>query len=213
MITPVEATKRKMELSKVLADLLNFSPERSEDFGIFFKKLSDEEEGYGTMMYEPGDEKAPFFSETFLYNLLGKDDARTLRGLIANVCKAVGLEFREVERLAERLSEEKTVATGSETGMEVKTRDTIRWELKALMMEEITRSERIPAPLTLGSMKRNLLKNNTKNGLHDTTIRQLEQLAKDSPDGWNESLLGFLTSYDWGVFNNAHSSKDDGPGR
>ncbi len=29
-------------------------------------------------MYEPGDENAPFFSEAFLYNLLGKEAARTV---------------------------------------------------------------------------------------------------------------------------------------
>lgn len=37
-----------------------------------------EESGY----YEKGDEDAPFFSEAYLYNLLGKDDARTLLYLI-----------------------------------------------------------------------------------------------------------------------------------
>ena len=31
--------------------------------------------------YEKGDELAPFFSEAFLYNLLGKEDARTLLAL------------------------------------------------------------------------------------------------------------------------------------
>ena len=38
-------------------------------------------------MYEKGDENAPFFSEAFLYNLLGKDDARSLRGLLRTVLR------------------------------------------------------------------------------------------------------------------------------
>lgn len=42
--------------------------------------------------YEKGDELAPFFSEACLYNLVGKEDARTILGLIRNVLRAVGLE-------------------------------------------------------------------------------------------------------------------------
>lgn len=38
-------------------------------------------------MYEPGDEHAPFFSEAFLYNLLGKDDARSLRARLRMVLR------------------------------------------------------------------------------------------------------------------------------
>ena len=36
-------------------------------------------------MYEEGDESSPFFSETYLYNLLGKEDARTLLSLLKKV--------------------------------------------------------------------------------------------------------------------------------
>jgi len=42
--------------------------------------------------YEPGDEKAPFFSETFLYLLLGKMDARTLLARLRRVCEAVDMD-------------------------------------------------------------------------------------------------------------------------
>lgn len=33
---------------------------------------------YNSDMYEEGDELAPFFSEAFLYNLVGKDAARSI---------------------------------------------------------------------------------------------------------------------------------------
>lgn len=39
--------------------------------------------------YEEGDEKAPFFSEAFLYILLGKEDARTLLSLMR---RALGIK-------------------------------------------------------------------------------------------------------------------------
>lgn len=39
--------------------------------------------------YEEGDEKAPFFSEAFLYILLGKEDARTLLSLMK---RALGIK-------------------------------------------------------------------------------------------------------------------------
>lgn len=42
--------------------------------------------------YSEGDEDAPFFSESFLYNLLGKEDARTLRGTLHSLQKAIGLD-------------------------------------------------------------------------------------------------------------------------
>lgn len=38
-------------------------------------------------MYEDGDERAPFFSEAFLYNLLGKEHAKTV---LAHVHAIVG---------------------------------------------------------------------------------------------------------------------------
>jgi hypothetical protein len=41
--------------------------------------------------YEPGDEKAPFFSEAFLYVLLGKEDARSLLGRMRTLRKALGI--------------------------------------------------------------------------------------------------------------------------
>jgi hypothetical protein len=41
-------------------------------------------------MYEEGDERAPFFSEAYLYNLLGKDDARSVLSAVRQLLKAAG---------------------------------------------------------------------------------------------------------------------------
>jgi hypothetical protein len=41
--------------------------------------------------YQEGDENAPFFSESYLYNLIGKEDARTLRSLMRPLWKAAGV--------------------------------------------------------------------------------------------------------------------------
>ena len=45
-------------------------------------------------MYGEGDEKAPFFTEAFLYNLLGKDEARSVLGIMTRLCKLAGVEYR-----------------------------------------------------------------------------------------------------------------------
>lgn len=39
------------------------------------------------------DTKAPFFSEAYLYNLLGKEDARTLLALMCQALESVGIEL------------------------------------------------------------------------------------------------------------------------
>jgi hypothetical protein len=39
---------------------------------------------------EPGDEKAPFFSESYLYPLMGKDEARTILALLNRLRRALG---------------------------------------------------------------------------------------------------------------------------
>ena len=42
--------------------------------------------------YRAGDEKAPFYSEAFLYPLLGKDDGRTVCYAFERLCEYVGLK-------------------------------------------------------------------------------------------------------------------------
>jgi len=59
--------------------------------------------------YSKGDEDAPFFSESYLYNLLGKDDARTVLGYLSHLAKMAGLDLHEVQRevYAEIVAEER----------------------------------------------------------------------------------------------------------
>ena len=62
---------------------------RLEGVPLHFTKL----EGYAK-----GDERAPFFSEAFLYVLIGKQDARTVLVYIHNLIKAAGFDPDELER-------------------------------------------------------------------------------------------------------------------
>ncbi len=59
--------------------------------------------------YTEGDEDAPFFSESYLYNLVGKDDARTVLGCLHGLMLKLGLDPLVVEREvnAEIAAEEK----------------------------------------------------------------------------------------------------------
>jgi len=43
------------------------------------------------------DEKCPFFSESILYLMFGKEDARTILGLINNVIREAGIDVSELE--------------------------------------------------------------------------------------------------------------------
>lgn len=78
----------------VVEKLLTWTPE-----GVDLKKISKvnypskyfSKKEYGEICTDE-DCKAPFFSEAYLYNLLGKDDARTLRVLLRNVLNGLGAE-------------------------------------------------------------------------------------------------------------------------
>ena len=48
--------------------------------------------------YEKGDEDAPFFSEAFLYPLLGKDDARTVLAYLHSLMTTCGLDPQRLSR-------------------------------------------------------------------------------------------------------------------
>lgn len=70
----VKTKRTEKTLATVVRELLDYSP--NGDIWL------DKEPGG---MYEVGDEYAPFFSETFLYNLVGKDAARSILGLVRQV--------------------------------------------------------------------------------------------------------------------------------
>jgi len=61
---------------------------------------------YGRQGYEKGDEAAPFWSEAFLYNLLGKEDARTLLGKWKKLKAA--LDASLTEQMAQQAKEQGT---------------------------------------------------------------------------------------------------------
>jgi len=48
--------------------------------------------------YVKGDENTPFFSEAYLYNLLGKEDARTILAMIDNIIIAAGYDPISIDR-------------------------------------------------------------------------------------------------------------------
>lgn len=60
----------------------------------FMQDDTDAKTGARFGMYDEGDEKAPFFTEAFLYNLLGKDEARSVLGIIRRLSKLAGVEYR-----------------------------------------------------------------------------------------------------------------------
>lgn len=80
----VEETKR------MLVDLYTFVPE-----GRFPLKVSP----YSGEPVDPEDyEDCPFFSEHYLYDLMGKNDARTILGLIRQVANAAGVDRYDLQR-------------------------------------------------------------------------------------------------------------------
>lgn len=89
-----------MEKTKEVKELLEFVPE-----GVDLKAISKinyppkdfPKKEYGEICTEE-DTKQPFFSEAYLYNLLGKEDARTVRCLLREALKSIGVEL-EMEDL------------------------------------------------------------------------------------------------------------------
>lgn len=93
-------SERERDHPNILVDsfikLLNFTPE----YGLpesTFEALRK------STWYDPGDEKAPFFSQAVIYPLLdGKEDARTFFAYLHAVIRAAGFEPHEVKRLAQQ---------------------------------------------------------------------------------------------------------------
>jgi len=78
------------DLKQAVIDLMTFTPH----FGMpdFLKKES-KKAGF----YDKGDDEVPVICETFLYPLLGKDDARTFMALLNHVLRIVGMDPRSAE--------------------------------------------------------------------------------------------------------------------
>ena len=74
--------------------LQGFTLEGDKFWREFFLKRDTAADGSRYGMYSEGDEEAPFFSEAFLYNLVGKDEARSILGIVRRLCVLAGVEFR-----------------------------------------------------------------------------------------------------------------------
>lgn len=61
---------------------------------LFIANDTDLTTGRRFGMYSDGDENAPFFTEAFLYNLLGKDEARSVLDIVRRLCRLAGVEHR-----------------------------------------------------------------------------------------------------------------------
>lgn len=57
---------------------------------------------HGSEFYEEGDERAPFFTEAFLYNLVGKEDARSILALIRQLGRALGFDDADFDSMSDR---------------------------------------------------------------------------------------------------------------
>lgn len=72
-----------MEIRDAAADLVNFKPYECP-FMDPKRRLKD--------YYETGDELTPLICESYLYNIFGKEDARSILARVERLLKAVGIE-------------------------------------------------------------------------------------------------------------------------
>ena len=83
------------EAAELGEQLRSFTLEGSEFWRRqFILRDTNQASGARLGMYADGDEKAPFFTEAFLYNLVGKDEARSILGMMRRLCVLAGVEFR-----------------------------------------------------------------------------------------------------------------------
>lgn len=83
--------EQRIKVTTEIKKLLEWTPE-----GFFLEKVSKIVNGKG--MYAAGDDETPFFSEAYLYNLLGKEDARTLLALIEQAFSSIGIKLFNLRR-------------------------------------------------------------------------------------------------------------------
>ncbi len=94
----VDLAKRNAELetkfSLVCEALCVLSELRLEGFNLRDHAIAEHGEEDLDEWYDAEDEGAPFFTEAFLYNLLGKEDARTVLAAVREIQRALGLSER-----------------------------------------------------------------------------------------------------------------------
>jgi hypothetical protein len=77
------------DLRNIFIRLLRFE---TDDVPISGFKKSD--------YYSNGDENSPFFSEAYLYSLIGKEDARTVLAMLHRLMVACGFDRTDLEKAA-----------------------------------------------------------------------------------------------------------------
>lgn len=82
------------EAAELEERLRTFTSESSTYWRELFIANDTNEHGARYGMYSDGDEERPFFTEAFLYNLLGKDEARSVLGIMRRLCELAGVKFR-----------------------------------------------------------------------------------------------------------------------
>lgn len=75
------------------------------------------------------DESIPFFSEAYLYALLGKEDARTFMALIGSIFRAMGIEPRHLEEKADELLAKKKRDRAEEKRLRAEARERYRQQM------------------------------------------------------------------------------------
>ncbi len=91
--------KGEEQMNKEIKELLNWNPE-----GVDLKAIGKinyppkyfPKKKYGEIVTDE-DCKQPFFSESYLYPLLGKEDARTLLALLRIAFKSLGIDIEGQE--------------------------------------------------------------------------------------------------------------------
>jgi hypothetical protein len=74
--------------------LKTFTLEGETYWRELFIKNDTGRDGVRYGMYSEGDESAPFFTEAFLYNLLGKDEARSVLSIVRRLTRLAGVEWQ-----------------------------------------------------------------------------------------------------------------------
>lgn len=103
--TPEQTIERVVNAVRKVADqeeerqelaerLRTFHSEATTFWREHFIETDTAKDGSRYGMYSDGDEFAPFFSEAFLYNLVGKDEARSILGIIRRLCVLAEVDFR-----------------------------------------------------------------------------------------------------------------------
>lgn len=82
------------EAQELAERLREFRLEATDYWRNHFIQSDTTEDGGRYGMYDEGDEEAPFFTEAFLYNLLGKDEARSALGIVRRLSVLAGVKFR-----------------------------------------------------------------------------------------------------------------------